>query len=179
MMATTKGTTQGTPCRATPSTPRLMLQIATSAVPAAAVTAIVRIVMLTGGALRPLERRPRGAGDGEEGEQSHQHHKGDPARERGHVAVDEVVEDTVDDREHAPDRVLVEIEQVDQESGPEKKAPEGHDERGQVEPGDERALQRTDEGAGAKAHDHARPPGPAVGGGAIEAATIVPPTAAT
>ena len=57
MMATTNGTTHGTPCRAINAEPRLTLQIATSAMPAAAMKMIVRSVMLSGGALRPGERR--------------------------------------------------------------------------------------------------------------------------
>jgi hypothetical protein len=120
--------------------------------------------MLTGGALRPRERRRAARDKGEYGEQRHQHDKGGPAGDRGHVAVDEVVEDRVDDGKHAPDGVLVQVEEVNQESRPEQQAAEGHHERGQVKPCDKRALKRTYDGAGAKAHYHARPPGPVIGG---------------
>ena len=56
MMTRTTGITQGTPSSVV-SRPRLALQMATSTIPAIAVTTMVRIEMLSGGALRPFRRR--------------------------------------------------------------------------------------------------------------------------
>ena len=51
--------------------------------------------MLSGGALRPWERRRPVREDGREGEEADGHDEQDPARDRGHVATDEVVDDAV------------------------------------------------------------------------------------
>ncbi len=56
MMTRTTGITHGTPSSVV-SRPRLALQMATSTMPPIAVTTIVRIEMLIGGALRPRRRR--------------------------------------------------------------------------------------------------------------------------
>src|ERR1700722_14958446 len=54
--ANTNGTTHGTPRNGTRA-PRLTSQINTSTTPATAMTAIVAMVILTGGALKPCARR--------------------------------------------------------------------------------------------------------------------------
>ena len=54
--ASTIGTTQGTPAR-TPMFARLMLQMATTTMPAAAMSPILSRVRLGGGATRPARRR--------------------------------------------------------------------------------------------------------------------------
>ena len=48
--------------------------------------------MLSGGALRPWERRRAVREDGGQGEEADDHDEHDPARDRGHVAADEVVD---------------------------------------------------------------------------------------
>jgi hypothetical protein len=84
----------------------------------------------------------------------------DPARGRGQVAADQVVEHAVRNADHPTDRAFVDVEDIDEDALPAQQSGQGHDERGDLEPGDERALERADDPASGHAHDEAGPPGP-------------------
>jgi hypothetical protein len=84
----------------------------------------------------------------------------DPACDRSHVPADQVVDDAVGDGDDAADRALVDVEDVDQDALPAQEAGQRHDEGGDLEAGDQRALEGADDETGGHAHQNPRPPRP-------------------
>ena len=85
-------------------------------------------------------------------EQTDDHDHDDPARGRSEVAAREVVDDLVVDRERS-----ALAEDQEHHALPAEQAGQGHDERRQPDPGDDRALDRADRRAGEQRDDASRP----------------------
>lgn len=86
---------------------------------------------------------PGRAQDREEREQPDHGHEQDPTEDGGDVAADQIVDHIVRDAYDTPDRSLVDVEHVDEDALPPQQAGQCHDERGDLQSGDQRSLIRS------------------------------------
>ena len=95
-----------------------------------------------GGALSPraLRRVVRKIKDREQPDHGHEQ---DPTEDGGDVAADQIVDHIVRDAYDTPDRSLVDVEHVDEDALPPQQAGQCHDERGDLQSGDQRSLIRS------------------------------------